>query len=105
MIKANGVNETTKAIKAIKVKKANEAIEAEAKTKRDANSKIRISIIIFTMRKPLAKRASIRKRVFEIIKNSINMLFIKRLCDIYACEKTFSNLLKCEQCDINHVVI
>ena len=101
-------NEITKAIKAIKIEKANETIKAKTKTKKEkknVNLRIRILIIIFTMKKPFAKRASTRKRVFEIIKNFINILFIKRLCDIYMCEKTFFNLLKCEQCDINHVVI
>ena len=91
--------------KVIKVEKTNEAIKTKMKTKKNVNLRIRILIIIFTMKKPFAKRASTRKRVFEIIKNFINILFIKRLCDIYMCEKTFFNLLKCEQCDINHAVI
>ena len=52
-----------------------------------------------------AKRASIWERVFEVIKNFINMFLVKRLCDIYAYKKMFFNLLKCEQCDINHVII
>ena len=82
MIKINEINE-------IKVK-------AETKTKKDANSKIRISIIIFTMRRPLAERASTQKRIFKIIKSFVNMLLIKCLCDIYACEKTFFNLFKGE---------
>ena len=102
MIKAN---ETTRAIKAIKIEKADETIETKTKIKKSVNPRIRISIIIFTVKKFLAKRASARKRVFEIIKNSVNIFFIKRLCDAYACEKTFSDLLKCEQCDINHVII
>ena len=42
--------------------------------------------------------------MFKVIKNFVNMFFVKRLCDIRACEKTFFDLLKCEQCDINHVI-
>ena len=57
-IKANGA---TKTIKMIKVEKASGAVEAEARAKRGVNSKIRISIIIFIMRRSLAKRASTRK--------------------------------------------
>ena len=54
-------NEATKMIKMIKVEKVSGAVEAEARAKGDVNSKIRISIIIFTMRRSLAKRASTRK--------------------------------------------
>ena len=97
--------EMAKVIKVIKVEKAGEAVEIKAEIKRGVSSRIRISIIIFIMRRSFAKRASTRKRVFEIIKSFINMLFVKRLCDVYACEKTFFDLLKCEQCDINHVII
>ena len=102
MIKAN---EAAKAIRAIKVEKINEIIEAKAGAEKGVNSEIRISIIIFIMKESFAKRVSTRERVFKIIKNFVNMLLIKRLCDIYVCEKTFFNLLKCEQCDINYVVI
>ena len=80
-------------------------IKIEIKAKRGVNSEIRISIIIFTMREPLAKRASTRNRRFKIIKSSVNMFFIERLCDIRACEKMFFNLFKCEQCDLNHIII
>ena len=51
-------NEITKAIKAIKIEKANETIKAKTKTKKDVNSRIRISIIIFIIKKSFAKRAS-----------------------------------------------
>ena len=98
------INEAARAIRAIKIKKISEAIEIEAETKRGVSSKIRIPIIILTIREFFAKRVSTRERVFEIIKNFINMLFVKRLCDARACEKTFSNLFKCEQCDINHII-
>ena len=98
-------NEATKAIKVIKTEKANETIKIKTKTKKNVNSRIRISIIIFIMKRFFAKRASTRERIFEIIKKFINMLFVKRLCDAYTCEKTFFNLFKCEQCDINHVII
>ena len=70
----------------IKINEINETNET-TKTKKNVNSKIRILIIIFTMRKFLAERASIQKRRFEIIKNFVNMLFIKRLYDIYAYKK------------------
>ena len=101
MTKVNGV---TKTIKVIKIEKANEAIKIKTKIKENVNSGIRISIIIFIMRRFFAERVSTRERVFKVIKSFINMLFIKRLCDVRACEKTSFNLLKCEQCDINHVV-
>ena len=91
-------------IKTIKIEKINEAIEIKAKIKKNVNSRIRISIIIFIMRGLFAERASTRKRMFEIIKNFVNMFLIKRLCDAYEYEKTFFNLFKCEQCDINHVI-
>ena len=74
MIKANEINEADK---------ANEA----TKTKKSVNSKIRISIIIFTIKEPREKRVLTRKRKFEIIKNFVNMFFIKRLCNIYAYKK------------------
>ena len=105
IIKINEIYEVTKAIKAIRIEKTNETIKIKTKTKKDVNSRIRISIIIFIMKESFAKRASTQKRMFEIIKNFINMLFIKRLCDVYVYKKTFFNLFKCEQCDINHVVI
>ena len=81
----------------IKTNKINETkVEIKAKIKKNVNSKIRISIIIFIMKRSFAERASTRKRRFEIIKNFVHMLFVKRLCDIYTCEKTFFNLFKCE---------
>ena len=98
------INEATKTTKAIKIKKINETIETKAKIKKNVNPRIRIPIIIFIMKRSLAKRASIRKRVFEVIKSFINMLFVKRLCDVRAYKKTSFNLLKCEQCDINHAI-
>ena len=94
-----------KAIKATKIKEINEINKTKAKIKKDVNSEIQISIIIFIIKRSFAKRVSTRKRRFEVIKNSINMFFIKRLCDIRICEKTFFDLLKCEQCDLNYVII
>ena len=61
MIKINEANKATKTIKTIKIKKINEIIEIRARAEKGVNSKIRISIIIFTMRGSLAERASIRK--------------------------------------------
>ena len=90
MIKINEINKTK--------------VEIKAKTKRKINSKIRISIIIFIIKKSLTKRASTRKRKIEIIKSFINMFFIKRLYDIRAYKKTFFDLFKCEQCDLNHII-
>ena len=75
------------------------------KTKRRVNSKIRTSTIIFTIKKVYKKRASTRKRRMRIIKNLVNMLFIKRLCNIYIYKKTYCNLFKREQCDLNYVII
>ena len=75
------------------------------KIKRRINSRIRTFTIIFTMKRPREKRASTRKRKVKIIKSLINMLFVKRLYNIYAYKKTFSNLLKREQCDLNYVII
>ena len=51
-IKTNKANETTKT-------KINEIKTKTTKAKGHVNSKIRISIIIFTMRRPREKRASI----------------------------------------------
>ena len=105
IIKINEISEATKAIKIIRIEKANKTIEIKARIKKNVNSEIRTSIIIFIMKRFFVKCASTRKRMFEIIKNFVNMLFVKRLCDVCACEKTFFDLLKCEQCDINHVII
>ena len=53
---------TKKIIIMIKTNEANKAkVETKTKTKKDVNSKIRISIIIFIIKKPFAKRASIRE--------------------------------------------
>ena len=75
------------------------------KTKRRINSKIKILIIIFTMRKSHERRASTRKRKVKIIKNLVNMFLIIRLYNIYTYKKTFFNLFKREQCDLNYVNI
>ena len=61
IIKINEINEMTKVIRTIKVKEINETIEIKTKTKKSVNSRIRISIIIFIMRKFFAKRASTRE--------------------------------------------
>ena len=74
IIKINEINE---------VNKINETI----KKKKNVNSRIRILIIIFTMKESREKRASIRKKKFKIIKNFVNMFLVKRLYNIYAYKK------------------
>ena len=58
MIKVNEINEATKAIKITKIKKINGVIEIKTEIKKGVNSEIRISIIIFIMKRFFAERAS-----------------------------------------------
>ena len=88
-IKINEINEAIK----MKINKIKTKI---TKIKKRVNSRIRISIIIFTIKKPREKRASTRKRKIEMVKNLVNMFFIKRLCNIRAYKKTSFDLLKSE---------
>ena len=98
-------------IKVMKIK-ANKIIKARVtsaktktiKIKRRVNSKIRIFTIIFIIKKFYKRRASTRERRMNIIKSLVNIFFVKRLYNIRAYEKTFFDLLKCEQCDLNYIV-
>ena len=58
MTKTNEINEAMKTTKAAEIEKTNEIIEIKAGAERGVNPKIRISIIIFTMKRSFAKRAS-----------------------------------------------
>ena len=88
-IKAMKTKITKIKINKITKMKINEIKTKIIKAKRRVNSKIQISTIIFTIKEFCEKCASTRKRKMRIIKNLVNMFFIKRLCNIRAYKNRF----------------